>query len=79
MCTGGIFNIRVGQSVAGGTGDTRAIVYRIRAGADCIAHEDVRAVKELICTKQHNRRKRRFFFFSIIIETTISTVALVRD
>ena len=78
MRTGGIFNIRVGQSVAGGTGDTRAIVYRIRAGADCIAHEDVRAVKELICTKQHNRRKRRFFF-AIIIETTTSTVVFVRD
>ena len=47
MRTGGIFNIRVGQSVAGGAGDTWAIVYSIRAGADFIAHEDVRAVKEL--------------------------------
>ena len=74
----GICDIRGGESGVGGAGDNRAIAYRIRIGTDCIACEDVRAVKELICTKQHNRRKRRFFF-AIIIETTTSTVVFVRD
>ena len=73
MRSSGICDIRGGESGIGGAGDNRAIVYRIRIGADCIACEDVRAVKELICTKQHNRRKRRFFF-AIIIATTVLAV-----